>query len=142
MRAFSLPLEFQVLALCPVRFGEQVRVPSFHIWNLIHSFIRSVGIYRTPTISQTFFLDSGTSVYTTDSTFLPTLNVHSSAGRRSVNVMLKSVTEDIEEGKRGRKGWNWSRAANKFSGDVREEVAFEERLKRRGASKPQGRLEG
>lgn len=63
MRAFSLPLEFQVLALCPVLFGEQVRVPSFHIWNLIHSFIRSVGIYRTPTISQTFFLDSGTSVY-------------------------------------------------------------------------------
>lgn len=55
---------------------------------------------------------------------------------------MKRVMENIEEGKRERKCRRWRRAAKKFYGDVREEVAFEGRLKRRGASKPRGRLEG
>lgn len=106
--------------------------------SFVCSFVRSVGIDRTLTIYQTFFLDAGTSAGTIDSTFLPTLSVHSSRGRKSVNVMPKSVTGDIEEGKREGKCRRRGRAAKK----VYEEAAFEGGLKGRGARKPWGRLEG
>lgn len=110
--------------------------------SFVCSFVCSVGIDRTLTIYQTFFLDAGTSAGTIDSTFLPTLNVHSSRGRKSVNVMPKSVTGDIEEGKREGKCRRWRRAAKKVYGDVGEEAAFEGGLKGRGAWKPWGRPEG
>lgn len=69
---------------------------------------------------------------TRDYTLISSLHLHSSRGEKDKYVMLKSVMEKTELGKRDTECWRWRRAAKV----VVREVTFEKRLRRRGVNKP------